>query len=82
MKRIVTEAFTLNLPEGQQAFSVGDELSGAEAEHWYAQAYSKEVAEAAAPAAEVVAVPAVEEVVEEAPVEPEAAAPAKAGKKK
>lgn len=47
MKRIVTEAFTLNHPEGLTAFSVGDDLTGADAEHWYAQAHSKEVAETA-----------------------------------
>lgn len=95
MKRIVTKAFTLNRPEGLTAFSVGDDLNGADADHWYAQAHSKEVDEATAPAAvEEVVVPVVAEtaveVVAEQPqaevVEPEvideATAPAKAGKKK
>ena len=50
MTRIVTTAFTLNLPEGQTKFEVGAKLEGANAEHWYAQAHSKEVAEEAAKA--------------------------------
>lgn len=49
MKRIVTKAFSLNRPEGLTAFSVGDDLTGADAEHWYAQAHSKEVPEEAKP---------------------------------
>lgn len=90
MKRIVTEAFTLNRPEGLTAFSVGDDLTGADAGHWYAQAHSKEVAEATAPVVEAVVEETVVEVVAEQSqaevVEPEvideATAPAKAGKKK
>lgn len=90
MKRIVSKAFTLNRPEGLTAFSVGDDLTGADAEHWYAKAHSKEVAEATAPVVEAVVEETVVEVVAEQPqaevVEPEvideATAPAKAGKKK
>ena len=53
MTRIVTTAFTLNLPEGQKPFVVGAKLEGADAEHWYSQAHSEELDEAPAVDAEV-----------------------------
>lgn len=53
MTRIVTKAFTLNLPEGPSKFEVGAKLEGADAEHWYSQAHSEELEEAPAVDAEV-----------------------------
>ena len=53
MTRIVTKAFTLNLPEGQKPFVVGAKLEGADAEHWYSLAHSEELDEAPAVDAEV-----------------------------
>lgn len=53
MTRIVTKAFTLNLPEGQTKFEVGAKLEGADAEHWYSLAHSEELEEAPAVDAEV-----------------------------
>ncbi len=53
MTRIVTTAFTLNLPEGQTKFEVGAKLEGADAEHWYSLAHSEELDEAPAVDAEV-----------------------------
>jgi hypothetical protein len=53
MTRIVTKAFTLNLPEGQKPFVVGDKLEGTDADHWYSQSFSDElVVEKAETAAE------------------------------
>lgn len=45
MTRIVTKAFTLNLPEGAKKFEVGAKLKGTDAEHWYSKAHSDELAE-------------------------------------
>ena len=43
--RIVDKFFNLITPEGKKRFKLGDEITGAVADHWYAKAHSYDPAE-------------------------------------